>query len=198
MTDARRPNRTVIASAFGALAMGLIVSACDQNSPVDPLALSDVGLGAITKDTPFDLETIAVLYRDFLVEPESVVDESGAYPVIDVIEADQTLFTILPNFDEETIFRIEILHPFVTLDTGITIGDTFVTAMDPLPSEGPDPLAARCRWGTGPLAPYVICRPATHRHIYIVLSGNSLRDGDELPPITELESWSVLEMHWQP
>ncbi|MCZ6605238.1 MAG: DUF1131 family protein [Alphaproteobacteria bacterium] len=186
---------TVVRIALAALLFAA-ATACDRPAPVDPLSLSDAGIGAVSEDTPFILEVIADLFPDFLIEPGAAMTEGHAYPVIRVIEGDQELFSLHPGWDNLTIARAEVSSPFVVLASGAAIGDTFAALLpqETVPDIGP-PLCAR---GLEELSPFAICRATGYAHVYYVFAGDWDGPDDLLPPRRVLDNWTLAQFFWVP
>jgi hypothetical protein len=181
---------------LGSLACLSLVSACDQKSDLDPLALSDAGIGLLNENAPFAPEAIAELYPHLLIEAAEAVSEGEIYPIIRVSEADQELFTLIPGPERLTILRAEILNPLLVLDNGATIGDRFEDLLPPdIVTDIAPPF---CDRGLEELAPFVICASPGYTRIYYVFEGTWNGPDDELPPRPTLNNWWLARIFWVP
>ena len=173
-----------------------IAGACDRQGATDPLAVTDAGIGPITKDTLFDADAIADLFPHLLVQLSEAISGDEIYPVISVLEGDQELFTIVPGMGLVTIFRVEISSPFMTLEDGATIGDSFAALLpgETVPDIGPP----TCDRGLGELAHSVICRAPGHDHIYFLFEGLWEGPASDLPLRPVLQDWYLARILWVP
>ena len=181
--------------AIAAICAGL-GAGCDARQVPDPLALSDAGIGAITKDTPFEPDIIADLFPNLLIEPGEIVSQGEPIAAIRVIEGDQVLFTMVSGPGRLTIARIEIASPFIALDNGATIGDLFEGLM--APSIVSDIAPPVCDRGRDELGALVICGAPDHGYIYYLFDGSWIGPDDAVPPRAVLNDWTLTQIFWVP
>jgi len=162
----------------------------DAQQSVKPLAMTEDGVGAITKTTKGELRAVAKLFPQFNVVPGVVYSEGDANPTIRVMNGTIEVLYVVPSHDG-TIYSVVVKSSLVLYGAKVKVGSLFADVFGGM-------LPSDCGMGHEELFEQVVCPAISDGHVRFVFTGKNDNRDERMPSLSSLLKWKVTMMWWNP
>jgi hypothetical protein len=164
-----------------------------QQRKVPPanITISEMGLGPINGDSPFNRDSIQKLLPTFVVEDGRGATEGEEFPTIRVSDKYGTVAVINPQADHKRISSVVVEAPRVRNELGPRLGWIYsqIYRAD---------VTGKCSPGMEEMSGTVLCLDPTSEHVYYLLLGQWDGPNGAIPPTNILGRWAVNAIIWKP
>ena len=156
------------------------------------LSVSDLGVGTVTAATPFNIHQITLAFPNYSVVQELNFQEGEQYPIISVSKGTNTLITINPSLDLESIYSVVVEDNLINNSLNHRLGTLF---SDIYADENK---VFRCQAGAEEMSGKVLCvAPGASKLLYQFTGAWDGPDA-QLPPTAILNGWALETIIWKP
>ncbi len=184
-----------IVLVIGAFAYSQTVPTSKQKIQKKPkIVISDKGVGPINEKTLFEQAEIQKLFPGLVVKVGEGGFEDVGFPVINVLDKDQTLITINPvsgNDDDKRIYSVVVKSNLVKNSLGAKIGSTYAQIYK-------SGISSNCKPGMEQDSGTIIDQDTNSKHVRYVFEGEWNGSDGSIPPFEVLKTWKITEIIWNP
>lgn len=162
----------------------------EQNGAGDhDISVSDIGVGPITANTPFDLEALRDKFPGYSISETMTSTEGEEFIRYDVADESGLLFSINPD-RAGGIFSVVIENDRITDSAGTRIGARFADIY-------PAALHVTCYPGMEEYSGTLSCHALGAEQVLYVFSGQWDGPDGQRPPNDVLSTWTVGKIVWR-
>ncbi len=154
--------------------------------------VSDLGVGTVTTDTPFNIHQITLAFPNYSVVEELNFQEGEQYPIISVSKGANTLITINPTLDLKSIYSVVVEDNLINNSLNHRLGTLF---SDIYADENK---AFKCQAGAEEMSGKVLCLAPAASNLLYQFAGTWSGPDAQLPPKEVLLGWALETIIWKP
>ena len=155
-------------------------------------SISDLGVGAITSATPFNIHQVTLAFPNYSVVEELNFQEGEQYPIISVSKGANTLITINPTLDLKSIYSIVVEDNLINNSLNHRLGTLFSDIYADVNK------AYKCQAGADEMSGKVLCLAPTASNLLYQFAGSWNGPDAQLPPKEVLLGWALETIIWKP
>jgi hypothetical protein len=155
-------------------------------------SVSDLGVGSITQETPFNIHQVTLAFPNYSVVEELNFQEGEQYPIISVSKGANTLITINPSLDLKSIYSVVVEDNLINNSLNHRLGTLF---SDIFADENKE---FKCQAGAEEMSGKVLCLAPGASKLLYQFAGKWTGPDAQLPPKEILSGWALETIIWKP